>query len=454
MGQFLDQAETLLRGVVQSRDISTLVVLHHLRDLAEVLDKLKLYDECHLTGNCALDLAEALGRRSLEFRQEQAETLALIAELSVYQPRARTLFTQAVSICEEMVANNASYSNKYSLLSVLGVASHLTSDYLGAQWLERAVQLMTKQLPPTMVPPYYRSVIYSNYGNSLFQLGQYADAAEAYNESISISHTLVNNNPAKYSSFFANTLLNMGTTLEGLGKYDDAIAAYKEVLDICTAMSAQDPQYNKLMAKTLTTYGLTLGNINKISEAAVVQKQAILFYRNLAQIEDEHKYSLCDALHNYGHFCFTLGQHAESVLAYQESILLRRALLAADPEQEKYLRVSFHDIANSFHALGKCAEASSAANDALERNHGGVFGDCNYAPDFKSCYVCQRAVIPDSLSGGQLDRDKGSRPAKRPRSDAPLTSAETPKPTGETVNVSVHRKRDRVLGLFRGNRAQ
>ena len=68
MEQFLDQAEILLRDVVQSRDISTLVVLHHLRDLAEVLDKLKLYDECHLTGNCALDLAEALGRRSLEFK--------------------------------------------------------------------------------------------------------------------------------------------------------------------------------------------------------------------------------------------------------------------------------------------------------------------------------------------------------------------------------------------------
>ena len=358
------------------------------------------------------------------------------------------------------MANNASHSNIYSLLSVLGIASHSTSDYLGAQWLERAVQLMTKQLPPTMVPPHYRSVIYSNYGTSLFQFEQYADAAEAYHQSISISRTLVNNDPAKYSPFFANTLLNMGATLDDLGKYGDAIAAYKEVLDICTAMSAQDPpQYNKLMAKTLITYGFTLGNINKISEAAVVQKQAILFYRNLAQIEDEHKYSLCDALHNYGHFCFSLGQHAESVLAYQESILLRRALAAADPEQEKYLRVSFHDIANSFHALGKCAEASSAANEALERNHGGVFGDCNYAPDFKSCYVCQRAMKPDSLSNisTPLPLSLSSfppTPDKRPRADAALTPAETPKPTGETVNVSVHRKRDRILGLFRGNRAQ
>ena len=34
MEEYLDQAKILLQGVVQSRDISTLVVLHHLRDLS------------------------------------------------------------------------------------------------------------------------------------------------------------------------------------------------------------------------------------------------------------------------------------------------------------------------------------------------------------------------------------------------------------------------------------
>ena len=113
MEEYLDQAEILLRDVIQSRDTSTLVVLRHLCYLAVVLDNLKLYDECCLTGNCALDLAEALVRRSLEFRQKQAETLALIAGLSMYQPRARTLFIQAVSICEEVVANNPSHSLEF-----------------------------------------------------------------------------------------------------------------------------------------------------------------------------------------------------------------------------------------------------------------------------------------------------------------------------------------------------
>ena len=391
MEEFLDQAEILLENVVQSRDMSTLVVLHHLRDLSEVLDNLKLYDECRLTGNCALDLAEALGRRSLEFRQEQAETIALIAGLSVYQPRARTLFIQAVSVCEEVVENNPSHSNKFKLLTLLVRAGYWALGDLGPQWLERAIELMTKELPPTMVDPSLRSVIYHSYGYSLYQLKQYTNAAEAYHESISIRRVLAKNNPAKYNCYLAGTLVNAAIIFDGLGKCSDAIVAYKEVLDICTAMSAPDPfQYNELMANTLINYGATLGNLKQFSEAAALQKQAISFYRNLGH---EKTGKLCAALHDYGSSCYLLGKHAEAVLAYQESIPLWRARAATDPEQEIYLRRTLHNIANSFNALGKCVEADAAAIEALEGHHGRVFTPCSFLPDFKSCFVCQRVTI-------------------------------------------------------------
>ena len=463
MEEYLDQAEILLQNVVQSRDISTLVVLHHLRDLAEVLDNLKLYDECRLTGNCALDLAEALVRRSLEFRQEQAETLALVAGLSVYQPRARTLFIQAVSICEEVVANNASHSNKIAFLFVLGRAGSSTWDRLSTYWLERAIQLMTlmtKEDPPRMVHPNFRRVIYYNYGNCLDELKQYSDALEAYRVAISICRTLDNNNPAKSNPHPAGIFMNMGITLQNLGKYDDAIVAYKEALDICTTMPAQDPlQYNDQMAKTLLNYGDALEASKQVSEAAVVKKQAVSIYRDLARAGNECTDSLCYALHSYGRSCYLLGQHAEAVLVYQESILLRRALAAANPEEEIYLIVALHNIANSFHALGKHADANAAANEALERNHGKVNRECDYAPDFKACFVCQRGTIPDSLQNDlpplpSLQAVSSPRPVEDPGVDASLVPAETPKPTGETANIPVRRKRDKILGWFRGNRAR
>ena len=460
MEEYLDEAEILLQNVVQSRDISTLVVLHHLRDLAEVLDNLKLYDECRLTGNCALDLAEALGRRSLEFRQEQAETLALIAGLSVFQPRARTLFIQAVSICEEVVTNDASHSNKNALLVVLNNASYRTLDHFALQWLERAVQLITKELPPTMVRPEVRSIIYYNYGICLDNLKQYSDALEAYREAISIRRTLVNNNSAKSNLYLAQTFVNMGKTLRNLGKYDDSIVAYKEVLDICTTMSAQDPlQYHEVMARTLLNYGVTLEVSKQVSEAAVVKKQAVSLYRDLARAGNECTDGLCIALHYYGYNCSLLGQHAEAVLVYQESILLRRPLAAANPEKEIHLIEALHDIANSFRALGKHADANAAANEALERNHGNVDEGCGYAPDFKACFVCQRGKIPDSRQNDlpplpSLRAVSSPRPAQDPGTEVSLASAETPKPTGETANTPVHRKRDKILVWFRGNRAR
>ena len=254
------------------------------------------------------------------------------------------------------------------------------------------------------------SIIYNNYGLGLYQLKQYANAAEAYHESISISRILANDNPAKYNYHFAKTLNNIGATLHNLGKYDDAIAAYKEALDTCTAMSAQDPpQYNDLMADTLVNYGLTLCDLEQFSEAAATQKQAVSLYRNLGH---ERTLELCDALHNYGNSCYALGTHAEAVLAYQESIPLQRARVATDPQQKIYLRRALHNIANCFNVLGKCVEADAAAIEALERNDGRVFEWCGYAPGFKSCFVCQRVM-------------------KR-----------------------VHRKRDKILGFRSRTRAQ
>jgi len=447
MEEYLDQAEILLRDVVQSRDIPTIIVLNHLRDLTKVLDNLKLYDECRLTGDCALDLAEALGRRSLEFRQEQAETLALIAGLSVYQPRARTLFIQAVSICEEVVANDASHSNKNSLLVVLARAGYWALDHSVhpcAQWLEHAVQLMTKELPPTMVDPRFCCVIYHNHGNGLRQLKQYSDAFEAYHEAVSIRRTLANNDPTKHDFYFAETLVNMGLALHDHGKYDDAIVAYKEVLEICTTLSTRDPlRCNEMIASTLLGHGATLVKLNQVSEAAVVEEQAISLIRERAQTGNEYTNLLCTALHHYGRSCALLGQHAEAVLAYQECIPLQRALAATDSQEVFWLRVALHNISNSFHALGQYPEANTAAIEALERNHGRVLEICHYAPDFSGCFVCQKGIIPDSL------HIVAPPPTHGARADASLTTAETSKPTGETVNMTVRRKRDKILGFFR-----
>ena len=76
----------------------------------------------------------------------------------------------------------------------------------------------------------------------------------------------------------------------------------------------------------------------------------------------------------------------------------QQSYIQQDPEQEKGLSVTLHNIAHSFNTLGQCDEANAAAIEALVKNHGRVFEWCIYVPNFKSCSVCQGAIIPDSLS--------------------------------------------------------
>ena len=285
---------------------------------------------------------------------------------------------------------------------MLDRAGYCVSGHLGAQWVGRAIQLMTEELPPTMVHPDRRAGIYNNYGCFLRQLEQHSNAIEAYHEAVSIRRILVADNPTKYNLSLARTLMNLGISLWNVGKDDDAIVAYKEVLEICTAMSAQDLlQYSELMALTLLQYGiLLLVTLKQVSEAAAVQKQAVSLLRNLAQAGSECTKLLCDALYSYGRSCDLLEEHTEAVLAYQESISLRRALVATDPEEERLLIVSLHDIVPSFIAIGRHAEANTATTEALEINRGRVFESCPCALNFQVCHRYQRAVIAHLLGAG------------------------------------------------------
>jgi hypothetical protein len=54
--------------------------------------------------------------------REQAETIALVAEVP-------TLFTRAVAICEEVVVEDGSESNKVALLGILFRAGNSSKKY-------------------------------------------------------------------------------------------------------------------------------------------------------------------------------------------------------------------------------------------------------------------------------------------------------------------------------------
>jgi tetratricopeptide (TPR) repeat protein len=367
-----------------------ILVLHRLRDLAKVFDNLKLGEECCLTGDSALNLAVVLGQRSHEFRCDQAETMALIAGLSAYQLRARALFSEAISICEEVDAKDASVSSKMRLFTVLARAGCWSKAHpdRGAQWLKRAVQLITTGPLSTMVPSYLCSIIFNTYGNHLCALKQYADAVQVCQNAVSIQYTLVNNDRVRYTPFLVRSFITMGDAHCNLGGYHDAIAAYKAAEEYCRASSAQDPlQYSALLARLLHQYGTALSNLNQVSEAAEVQKEAISHCRKLSRTGPEENTLFCSALHDYGTSCHILGKHRDAVFAFTESIRVGRVLVSTDSTTK--LMYTLHNMANSLDALGEHDQANSTASKALQMNQGRVLEHCRYRPRFSSCSVCQ-----------------------------------------------------------------
>ena len=395
MEQFLDQAETLLQGVTQSRNTSAIVTLHRLRDLAEVLDNLELYDECRLAGNSALNLVGALGRWSLEFKQEEADTLALIAGLSAYQPTAREFFTKAVIICREMVAEDTSYSRKLSLLSVLGRAAYWADGHpeLGAQWLGQAVRLITTEIPSAMVPAGFSSSTYHNYGICLGKLGRYNEAMEMSCIAVPIYRTLAKDNPVTYTSRLASALVNMGKSLVDLRQYSNAADVYKEALKNWRVASAQDPlQWNTQLAHALCNYGIILLNLDQVSEAAKMEKEAVSLYHSFAQAEGDYSEWLGSSLHNYGWACHLLEQHAKAVPAFEECILIWRTLLIKSYQYTHTLANSLHDMAISLHFLGRHREADAAARECIQLAGDKALKGCQYEPNLYQCFVCQRVA--------------------------------------------------------------
>ena len=201
------------------------------------------------------------------------------------------------------------------------------------------------------------------------------------------------------------------------------------------------------------------------------------------------------------------------MLAYQECILLWCALAAANPEVGNYLILALHNIAYCCFAVDRHAKANAAANEALERNHGRALEGCPVALNFQLCFVCRRAMRTDSIGDGLLPLPSfltnsvevcaahttadtstsftsahipptvavcrlghgqlgveyeapvpihldptaplcSSPPSNRPHFQGLMNSSTpTPMHTGRTEKSSVHRKRDKVIGLFRENRS-
>jgi len=296
--------------MIESRDVPTIEAIHRLRDLAIVLDQLKLQKECLAVGDYTMRLAQALGSRGVEFRKEQAETISLIAGLGVYQSRACPLFIQAISICEALVIEDSSDSAKMVLVRTLDragsrVKSH---DALRAQWLGRVIDLIAG-LPSAMVTDNLRGVVYFKYGVILNHLGEHQKALVAGERAVALCHSLVSHySGSMYKENLANALYNYGDTHFKMGHLEDALSVQQEAISLYRSLVSDDQEELRNLAKALHKCGILHFKMGHLEDALSVQQEAVTLYRTLvADGQDELRIDLADALYNCGNIHSKMG---------------------------------------------------------------------------------------------------------------------------------------------------
>ena len=308
MKEQLEQAKDLLQAMIEAKDVPTIEVIHRLCDLANVLDDLKLQEECIVVGDCAMKLARALGSRAVEFQKEEAETIMLIACLNVYKSRACPLFIQAISICDAFVVMDGSDIAKVSLLYALGAAgAHVQIPAaLRAQWLGRAADLIS-EIPSAMVTNEHRGFIYIFYGVALRILKEDSKALVATERAVAFFRSL---NAATFNDDFslavdgneqhmhkrglAWALNSHGMMLHAMGHLEDASNVKQEAVSLCRALAVDGNEQQKNdLADALSYYGTTLHAMDHLKDACSVKQEAISLFCALAVNGNEQHKKVC-----------------------------------------------------------------------------------------------------------------------------------------------------------------
>jgi len=326
--------------MIEEKDVPTIEAIHRLRDLAIVLDQLKLQDECLVVGNCAMQLAQALGLRAVEFQKVATQTISLIARLDAYKSRMCPLFIQAISICEIFAIEDGSDSAKVTLVEVLGYAGAYPQIHpaLCAQWFERAIDLIVN-LPSAMVHDELRGVVYINYGISLAILKEYSKALAAQEHAVTFYRSLESKyDVPHYKRHLATALRVRAWTLADMGRYEDALSEGREIVSLFRglAVHGQDEHKNGL-GEALLNYGRALLRVGRHEDALSKGQEAVSLFRGLSvhgQDESENG-GRGEALLNHGRALFEMGRHEDALSKEQEAVSLFRGLAVHGQDEHK-----------------------------------------------------------------------------------------------------------------------
>jgi tetratricopeptide (TPR) repeat protein len=160
----------------------------------------------------------------------------------------------------------------------------------------------------------------------------------------------------------ANLYRRIGEIRQHLGEYADALDAQERSISLLEA-TPPDAGVRADAALSHTRRGDILRDTGRCAEAETAYRRAVLLFDELAQTSPEHpeyRGGLAGARNNLGNVLFALGRVSEAEAEYRRAIGLFAGLAAEHPDHPEYS----HDLASGHNNLGNLLRDTGQAAEA------------------------------------------------------------------------------------------
>jgi len=207
-----------------------------------------------------------------------------------------------------------------------------------------------------------------NIGTIYSDTGLFAEAEQAYTESLGIYRTLAETHPAAYRSEVAMTLNNLGTLYADTNRLKEAEQAYTESLGIYRKLAETDPAaYRPDVATTLTNLGNLYYKTARFKEAEQAYTESLSIRRKLAEMNPAaYRPDVATTLNNLGALYADTHRLKEAEQAYTESLSIRRTLAETQPAAYRPdVADILNNLGNLYSNTHRLTEAEQAYTEAL-----------------------------------------------------------------------------------------
>ena len=222
-------------------------------------------------------------------------------------------------------------------------------------------------------------------GHVLDQLGRFAEALKAAEETVAAYRKLAAADPLRYRPDLASSLITLGSVFSELGRSTDAIPVTREAVTIYVDLTAAEPdRYRSELAKALSNVGLYFAQLGRPGDALPFAEQAVAVTREQTGTNPVvHSERLAAALVSLGTRLGELGHSVRALAVSQEGVTVYRELAGADPDRYRpdladaliNLGVQFSQADRTEDASVATQEAVSAYRELASDNPGRYRGD-------------------------------------------------------------------------------